>query len=91
MPFKFSSSHYNAAHVIGGMFFLVSSVAWIVELRAEQRLKCSVGEIYYSEFVMNLVGSEVGRKERTRTLGERLTNYGRGLAMSRWNQMTRSK
>ena len=72
------------------MLFLISSVAWIVELRAEQRLRCSVGEIS-SEFVMNLIGSEVGRKGRTRTLGERLTTYGRGLMMSRWNQMTHTK
>ena len=72
--------------------FLISSVAWIVELRAEQRLKVhSVGEMYSSAFELNLVGSEVGRKGRTRTLGERLTTYGRGLMMSRWNQMTHSK
>jgi hypothetical protein len=117
----------SAAHVIGGVLFLVSSVAWIVELRAERRLKCSVGDILAgavppgldefgfappkaeeataagapaaaAAFSVNLVGSEVGRKGRTRTLGERLgvygerlTTYGRGLMMSQWNRMAHWK
>jgi hypothetical protein len=34
-------SSSNAAHVVGGSLFLVSSIAWIVELRAQRRLRCA--------------------------------------------------
>ena len=37
---EFMSSS-NAAHVVGGSLFLVSSIAWIVELRAQRRLRCA--------------------------------------------------
>ena len=34
-------SSSDAAHALGGGLFLVSSVAWIVELRARRRLRCA--------------------------------------------------
>lgn len=37
---EFMSSS-NAAHVVGGSLFLLSSIAWIVELRAQRRLRCA--------------------------------------------------